>query len=217
MTVSPGPTSAGTGSPVSSAVSTADCPSWTVPSVAMVCPGRTTNRSPTRSAAAATVRSRPSAPSTDASLAPSSASARSAAPARRLARASAYRPARMNTVTAAATSRYVSPPATSAYADHRYAAATPRLTRVSMVAVPCRAFAAAARWNGQAPQTATGVASAKASHCQCGKCSAGTMDSASTGTASAALTSNRPRGPAATSPALSTVDGSKATVARSVA
>ena len=83
-TSEPGPTSTGTGSPVSSDWSTADRPSSTTPSVATFSPGRTMNRSPTASSSTGTRR--PSSSST--SLAPSSSSARSAAPARRLARAS---------------------------------------------------------------------------------------------------------------------------------
>ena len=46
-TESPGPTSTGTGSPVSMLASTAEDPSTTWPSVAIFSPGRTTNRSPT--------------------------------------------------------------------------------------------------------------------------------------------------------------------------
>ena len=45
-TSSPGPTSTGTGSPVSSEASTAEEPSSTTPSVAIRSPGRTTKRSP---------------------------------------------------------------------------------------------------------------------------------------------------------------------------
>ena len=87
VTASPGPTSTGTGSPVSSEASIADVPSSTTPSVAIFSPGRTTNRSPT---ASWSIGMRTSAPSrrTATSLAPSSSSARSAAPERRLARAS---------------------------------------------------------------------------------------------------------------------------------
>ena len=87
MTVSPGPTSTGTGSPVSSEASIAEEPSSTTPSVATFSPGRTTKRSPT---ASCSIGMRCSAPSrsTATSLAPSSNSARRAAPERRLARAS---------------------------------------------------------------------------------------------------------------------------------
>ncbi len=53
VTASPGPTSTGTGSPVSSEASMADDPSSTTPSVATFSPGRTTKRSPaTRSSMA---------------------------------------------------------------------------------------------------------------------------------------------------------------------
>ncbi len=99
-----GPTSTGTGSPVSMLSSTADEPSSTTPSVATCSPGRTTNRSPTASRSTGTRVSSPSR-STATSLAPNDSSARSAAPARCLARTSKYRPARMKVVTPAATSR----------------------------------------------------------------------------------------------------------------
>ncbi len=82
----------------------AEVPSSTMPSVAIFSPGRTTKRSPTVSSDTGTRTSWPSR-STATSLAPSSNRARKAAPDRRLARASKYRPARMNTVTAPATSR----------------------------------------------------------------------------------------------------------------
>ena len=49
VTASPGPTSTGTGSPVSSEASMAEVPSTTMPSVATFSPGRTTKRSPTAS------------------------------------------------------------------------------------------------------------------------------------------------------------------------
>ncbi len=105
VTASPGPTSTGTLSPVSSDALTADEPASTTPSVAIRSPGRTRKRSPGRSSEAGTRTSRPSSSSSDASLAPSSRSAASAAPARRLARASSQRPARRAVVTTAATSR----------------------------------------------------------------------------------------------------------------
>ena len=53
---------------------------------------------------------------------------------------------------------------------------------MSMVATPCRAFAMAARWNGHAPQVATGVARTSDSQAQPGKC--GGMANSTTGTAS---------------------------------
>jgi len=86
-TPSPGPTSAGTGSPVSIEVSTAELPETTTPSAAIFSPGRTTNDSPADSSSTGTRASVPSR-STATSLAPSDSSARSAAPDRRLARAS---------------------------------------------------------------------------------------------------------------------------------
>ncbi len=108
-TASPGPTSVGTDSPVTSEVSIADVPDSTSPSVATRSPGRTTNRSPTASSPVGMrcSRSTPSAParSTAASRAPSRSSARRASPPRRLARLSNQRPASRNVVTPAATSR----------------------------------------------------------------------------------------------------------------
>ena len=86
-------------------------------------------------------------------------------------------------------------PNTSVYADHRNAASVPIDTSVSMVTAPWRRFTAAARWNGQAPQSTTGAASASETHCHCGNCSAGTIASAITGTARTALTMSRSRSP----------------------
>ena len=86
-TLSPGPTSTGTDSPVSMPASTADVPPSTTPSVAIFSPGRTTNRSPTVSCSIGTRTSVPPR-STATSLAPSASRARSAAPELRLARAS---------------------------------------------------------------------------------------------------------------------------------
>ena len=77
---------------------------------------------------------------------------------------------------------------------------TPTETSVSMVAAPCRALTAAARWNGHAPHTATGEASARHAHCQFRNCNAGIIASATTGMASANDTSSRCRN-AAVSPA----------------
>ena len=88
VTSSPGATSTGTLSPVTSERSIADAPSTTTPSVATFSPGRTTNRSPTASSPIGTRRSLPSSSSTATSLAPRSSRARRASPARRLARAS---------------------------------------------------------------------------------------------------------------------------------
>ena len=75
-------------------------------------------------------------------------------------------------------------PRNSAYSDHSQAASVPSEISVSIVAVPWRRFAQAARWNGQPPQTTTGVASWSASHCQLSNCSAGIIESSSTGSAS---------------------------------
>ena len=62
-----------------------------------------------------------------------------------------------------------------------------------MVAVPCRRFVNAARWNGHAPQTTTGAARVSDSHCQLVNCSAGIIAIAITGTVSASEISNRCR------------------------
>ena len=100
----PGPTSTGTGSPVSIEVSTAELPGdddavggdlLPRPDHELVA-DRELRRPGPRPRAVAQHR---------ASLAPRSSSARSAAPARRLARASRYRPSRISAVTPAATSR----------------------------------------------------------------------------------------------------------------
>jgi hypothetical protein len=87
VTRSPGATSTGTGSPVSSDASTADVPCSTMPSVAIFSPGRTTKRSPTSSCSMGT-RVSTSSRSTATSLAPSASNVSSAAPDLRLARAS---------------------------------------------------------------------------------------------------------------------------------
>ena len=57
-------------------------------------------------------------------------------------------------------------PQNRAYTDQPSAASTPSDTSVSMVAVPWRRFAQAARWNGHAPHTTTGAARVSESHCQ---------------------------------------------------
>ncbi|MPM75465.1 hypothetical protein SDC9_122458 [bioreactor metagenome] len=59
-TRSPSAACSGIGSPVIIEVSTAECPTQTVPSVAIRSPGRTRNRSPTRSSPSGTTTSRPS-------------------------------------------------------------------------------------------------------------------------------------------------------------
>ena len=103
-TASPGPTSTGTGSPVSIEASTAEA-------LHDDAVGRDLLARPHDEPVADGELRRPgiadpvAVAQTATSLAPSSSSARSAAPARRLARASKYRPARMNTVTPEATSR----------------------------------------------------------------------------------------------------------------
>ena len=82
VTGSPGDTSAGSGSPVSIEVSTAERPWATIPSAAIFSPGRMTITSPTASCETGTRVSVPSL-STAASLAPRDNSARSASPDRR--------------------------------------------------------------------------------------------------------------------------------------
>ena len=62
-----------------------------------------------------------------------------------------------------------------------------------MVRPPWRRLTAAAPWNGQPPQSTTGVASTRETHCQAGNCSAGTMASTTTGTVCAAETTRRKR------------------------
>src|SRR5258705_7446609 len=69
--------------------------------------------------------------------------------------------------------------------------------RVSIVAAPWRALAQAARWNGNAPQTTTGEANVRASHCQLVNCSGGIIDRAMTGTVSTSEISSRGRNEAA--------------------
>ncbi len=84
-------------------------------------------------------------------------------------------------------------PKTSAYSDQPKAADTPIEIRVSMPTPPCRAEFQAARWNGSAPHTATGVVRIRASHCQLSNCSAGIIVSNSTGRARTAQTKSRVR------------------------
>jgi hypothetical protein len=62
-----------------------------------------------------------------------------------------------------------------------------------MLAAAWRAFSQAARWKGQAPQTATGAASIRANHCQLVNCRAGIMESSATGIARAVETDSRRR------------------------
>ena len=101
ITVSPGPTSTGTGSPVSMLMSRAEWPSTTVPSVATLSPGRTTKRMPTSRASRGI--SEPSA--RVAVLAPSSARARRASPERRVARTSNHLPSRISVMITPAVSK----------------------------------------------------------------------------------------------------------------
>ncbi len=214
VTASPGPTSTGTLSPVSSERSTAEEPSTTSPSVAIFSPGRTTKTSPVRSRSTGTRRSPPSSPSTAASFAPSAMSARRASPARRFARASKVRPASRNVMTTPTISKYTSPagpprsgtrlsswripgsPAprkNSETTDHVHAAIVPIEMSVSIVAVPWRRFVQAARWKGYPHHSSTGVASCSDSHCQLSNCSAGIIPSTSSGSDSAAETIRRTR------------------------
>src|SRR5208337_1582354 len=172
---------------------------------------RTTNFSPTTSEAAGTRCSIPSR-STATVLAPRAASADSADPDLTLARASRYRPASTAVVTPAAASRYrvcplacpnvkandiripvmPAPPNSSAYTDQPNDAATPTLTRVSIVAAPWPSPYHAARCSGQAPHTATGAASARLTHCQPVNCADGTMASTMTAAVSGTQTASRP-------------------------
>ena len=62
---------------------------------------------------------------------------------------------------------------------------------MSIVVAACRRLSHAARWNGQAPHTTTGVASVSDAHCQASNWSAGTIDSSTTGTVSSAETTSR--------------------------
>ena len=62
---------------------------------------------------------------------------------------------------------------------------------VSIVELPCRRLAHAARWNGSAPHTTTGAARVSDSHCQLVNCHAGTIAIATTGTVSTRETSSR--------------------------
>jgi hypothetical protein len=84
-------------------------------------------------------------------------------------------------------------PRNSAYTDQPNAASVPTDTRVSIDAAARVRFAAAARWNGSAPQTTTGAASVSDAHCHDGNCSAGTIAVATTGRVSAAHTRSRVR------------------------
>ena len=104
VTVLPGATSVGTLSPVNIETSKDELPSTTTPSAGIISPGRTTNRSSTRTWAASIVCSSESR-RTVAVRALSASKERNASPARFFARASKYLPASKNTVTATATSK----------------------------------------------------------------------------------------------------------------
>jgi hypothetical protein len=64
---------------------------------------------------------------------------------------------------------------------------------VSIVAAPCRRLIQAARWNGQAPQVATGAASVRAALCQLSNCNAGIIETSSTGSVRTAASTSRCR------------------------
>jgi hypothetical protein len=77
-----------------------------------------------------------------------------------------------------------------------------------MVAEPCRRLSAVARWNGHAPQTTTGVASASATHSQPAKCSAEIIDMTTTGSPSSTEPTSRRRSPATCACSASTASAS---------
>ncbi len=85
------------------------------------------------------------------------------------------------------------------------------LTRVSIVAVPWPRPVQAARCSGQAPHTATGVASTRLAHGQPLNCAAGTIASTMTATARGTQTARRrPRARTAGSAAGSSASGAGA-------
>ncbi len=90
-------------------------------------------------------------------------------------------------------------PRNSAYSDQPNAASTPTEMSVSIVAVACLRLTQAARWNGQAPQSTTGAAQVRLSHCQLSNCSGGIMARTSTGAVSASEISSRRRSGAVSS------------------
>ena len=160
-TLSPGPTSSGTLSPVIVLVSIDARPSTTTPSAANFSPGRTTIKSSIRTTLAGIVFSTPSRITT-ASRAPRVSNARKASPALNFARVSRKRPIKIKAVIEAATSKYTwldaldiaaiptiseSPasPHTNAHTDHAVAAVTPIEINVSILAAPWRIFVKAAR------------------------------------------------------------------------
>lgn len=99
-------------------------------------------------------------------------------------------------------------PRNSAYIDQPHAASVPMLMSVSMVAAPCLRFAHAARWNGQAPHSTTGVASWSANHCQLSNWSAGIIESSRTGSERTAENTSRRRSARVSSTAGSTASAS---------
>ena len=83
--------------------------------------------------------------------------------------------------------------------------------RVSIVAVPCRKLAHAARWKGNAPQVTTGAARVSDSHCHASNCNAGTIASSTTGSDNAPEMNRRWRRARVGSAAASTVAADAAT------
>ena len=200
----------GTLSPVTIDASTAELPSTTTPSVAIFSPGPHDEPVARRRAARSGRRtSWPVARARPRPWPPARAGPAGPTPARRLARASKYRPASMNTVTAggdlevevvgprrAASRPIVIPgsPASPKNSAHsrpaergQHAERDERVHRRGAVAQ----VEPAARWKGQAPHVATGAARVKASHCQFSNWRAGIIDSRSTGRASTAAPTRR--------------------------
>ena len=118
MTASPGATSTGTGSPVSSEASIADEPSVMTPSVATFSPAARRTRRRPRAARSGRAPRRPRA-GRRRPWHRARAGRAARRPDRRLARASKNRPARMNVVTPAATSRYSMLGAVAAFGPER--------------------------------------------------------------------------------------------------
>ena len=108
MTVMPGPTSTGIGSPVSMLVSTADDPASMTPSTGIRSPARTRSRSPTTTTSSGTSVSAPSGDSRRAVTACSPTSRRMAPVAPAFARASSQRPSRTRPRMIVDESKYVS-------------------------------------------------------------------------------------------------------------
>ena len=152
-TSTPGPTSNGTGSPVSMLASTADEPSTTTPSTGTFSPGRTRSRSPTATDSSGTSAS--CSPSTLRATVGWRPISRRIAPAvLALARPSSQRPSRTRPMMIADASKYVSgwsPASWIASGNsvtptlYSHAAVVPTAISVSMLAVPWRAARIAAR------------------------------------------------------------------------